>query len=486
MAVTLSALVVVVAAFGLLFFSFVLEPNDILAPEFWIETLNTKSATIIGALLAQDPVNRGELAKYLSDADATLSEVDLFRIGNSRLYLKTTAEFETLIVGTDGILWAATRNLSLGELSIGDPLDRSLIPGLDGPLQAALAGEQDPDRLSSTEAPGYELIVAVPLFDYVENDLHIFERQVNGAIVVLFKSLPTESDIPVHTMQLISKSLLIFLLAAGSLAAIFGSLTARNLARRFERLAQAADSWSQGDFAQVVDDPSRDELGQLADRLNSMAEQLKSLIVERQDIAVFEERNRLARELHDSVKQQAFAASFQLSSAASVIDQDPQNARDYLLEAEKLVDTVRQELTELVHELRPPNMKARDLEQTLNDYAIEWAHREEIEVDVQYNCPEELPLDVKQTLFRILQESLANISKHSQADHVNIRFDCESGLGTMSISDNGDGFDPSLPHPGMGLHSMRERAESINGLLDIESVSDQGTTVSVKFHPEQA
>ena len=122
-----------------------------------------------------------------------------------------------------------------------------------------------------------------------------------------------------------------------------------------------------------INDSTGDEVSKLAHRLDNMAEQLQSLLRRRQEMAVSEERNRLARDLHDSAKQQALAASFELGTALTLFDQDRQGAKKHLVEADNLVD-LRQELTNLVHELRPQSMEGQEFSEILKDYALDWSH----------------------------------------------------------------------------------------------------------------
>lgn len=198
-----------------------------------------------------------------------------------------------------------------------------------------------------------------------------------------------------------------------------------------------------------------------------------------QQVATLEERNRLARELHDSVKQQALAASFQLGTAITLFDREPDTAKNHLIEADHLVNSVRVELTDLIHELRPPTMNDQDFVVTLNDYAIEWAHQSGIEVNVDVQGNNGLFLEAKQTLFRILQEALANVARHSAAQSVDISLSYGVDAVLLTITDDGGGFDTSAQHDGMGLSSMRERAESLKGEFTVESQLGEGTRISV-------
>jgi NarL family two-component system sensor histidine kinase LiaS len=199
----------------------------------------------------------------------------------------------------------------------------------------------------------------------------------------------------------------------------------------------------------------------------------------RQDIAVSEERNRLARDLHDSAKQQAMAASLELGTALTLFERDPQGAKSHLVEADALVDAVRKELTNLVHELRPQDMDGRDFSDALKEYAIEWSHRNGIELDFNIEGSNEISLEARQTLFRIAQEALANVARHSYANYVDLSLEYGMNDVTMSIKDDGCGFDQSAPHGGIGLNSMAERAGVLGGNMTVESVPGQGTQIKV-------
>jgi NarL family two-component system sensor histidine kinase LiaS len=280
-------------------------------------------------------------------------------------------------------------------------------------------------------------------------------------------------------VALVSWSLLVFLLAAGLVGTMFGSVTASGMVKRLQRVSSASEAWSRGDFTAFIEDSVGDEISQLAHRLNRMAEQLQSLLTQRQAMAISEERNRLARDLHDSAKQQALAASFQLGTAITLFERDPQAAREHLAEADALVDAVRKELTDLIHELRPQTMDGRNLADVLKEYAIDWAHRTGIEIEVNVQEQGPLPLESEQTPYRIAQEALANVARHSAANHADLLLSDGPGGVTMEIADDGCGFDPRGEHAGMGLVSMRERAEALNGEVVIESEPGRGTRICV-------
>ncbi len=383
--------------------------------------------------------------------------------------------FRVVIVGADGTFLGTSIEDPTLRSAIGQSFDPTLVPGLEAPYKAALAGDKEPGHLYTVLEPNRRYVFAGPAFNRNGES----ENQVVGVVVILFDAVPTQGDIPAHILKILGRSLVIFFLGVGIMGAIFGSFFARGLTRRFNRISATTDLWSVGNFSSYLDDPAGDEIAQFTLRLDNMAKQLQSLLRRRQDMAVSEERNRLARDLHDSAKQQAMAASLELGTALTLFERDPQGAKSHLVEAETLVDAVRKELTNLVHELRPQDMDGMDFSDTLKEYAIEWSHRNGIELDFNIEGSSEISLEARQTLFRIAQEALANVARHSSANCVNLSL--ENGMDdvTMSIKDDGCGFVPSAPHGGIGLDSMAERAGVLGGNLSIESAPGKGTQITV-------
>ncbi len=267
------------------------------------------------------------------------------------------------------------------------------------------------------------------------------------------------------------------LVLAGAVGVTFGSLMARRLTRRLERIAAAADAWSAGDFEASAVDPSMDELGQLARRLNQMAQALEELFALRQELAALGERNRLARDLHDAVKQQVFALGMQVAAASASISQ-PAAVRGHLHEAEALVQQVQQELLRLIQQLRPAGSSG-DLPARLGDYAHNWARRTGIPTETSVKLSQALPAEVQEGLFRIAQEALGNVARHSGANRVRLwLLQDPGGAVTLTVEDNGRGFDPSRVKTGMGLSNLRERAYTLpGGWLNIMSAPGYGTCV---------
>jgi NarL family two-component system sensor histidine kinase LiaS len=278
-----------------------------------------------------------------------------------------------------------------------------------------------------------------------------------------------------------------FLLLAIVVGTLTGLVVTRGLTRRLRTITRAAGAWSQGDFQVTVQDATNDELGQLALDLNRMAEQVRTLLVTRQELAVVEERNRLARDLHDSVNQQVFANALLVRAARKTLVHDPTKAQTHLAEAEELATETQQALIDLIQALRPASMADKGLVAVLQEYTEDWSRRMGIPVAFHILGERTTPLDREEALFRVVQEALANVARHSEADNVELHLSWTTAQITMTIRDDVHGFlKCNTARKGSGLANMRERIEALAGTCMIAS-STAGTCIEVSlplFPPE--
>lgn len=203
------------------------------------------------------------------------------------------------------------------------------------------------------------------------------------------------------------------------------------------------------------------------------------LFEQTKDLAVMEERNRLARDLHDSAKQKAFAALAQLGTARGIMNGHGNGVTMHLTEAENLVTDVIQELTFLVQEIYPLGLQEKGLISTLREHIFEWENRNDTTVQLVTRNERRLHLEVEQALYRITQEALANVARHSRARRVDMSLMYNGDSVQLSIADDGCGFDVNEKH-GMGLRSIRERVSSIRGTMQIQSAPGHGTRLLVQ------
>ncbi len=350
-------------------------------------------------------------------------------------------------------------------------------PTAQAVIHAALEGEQRYDALMRSDpVTGFTTAAAA---------IRQPGGLVLGALAVTFNgtlhSLSPPSNAPAYFLTQFVDHLqldaLYFVLAASAIGTLTGVLISRNLTRRLGRITTAADAWSRGELQVTVRDEARDELGQLAQDLNHMAEQIHTLLATRQELAVVEERNRLARDLHDSVKQHVFANALLVNASRHLLDQAQiEQARTHLAEAEQLAQQAQEELAALIQALRPAALADKGLAEVVRDFARDWSARMGITVMVRVSGERATPLAVEEALFRVVQEALANVARHSHANAVTLDLTWEAEQMALLVSDDGTGFAVAEAPPGVGLSSMRERVAALGGTLTITS-SATGTTV---------
>jgi two-component system, NarL family, sensor histidine kinase LiaS len=142
------------------------------------------------------------------------------------------------------------------------------------------------------------------------------------------------------------------------------------------------------------------------------------------------------------------------------------------------VRQAQQELTSLIRELRPVALEGKGLALALQEYVAQWSEQTGIAAEVQVEGEQAQPLMVEQALYRIAQEALSNVTRHSKATTVQVRLACEPEATMLTIADNGQGFDTAVANgQGVGLLSMRERVQALRGEVHVKSSRGQGTTV---------
>jgi signal transduction histidine kinase len=205
------------------------------------------------------------------------------------------------------------------------------------------------------------------------------------------------------------------------------------------------------------------------------------LYAQAQQAAAMEERQRLARELHDAVTQTLFSASLVADVLPRLWERKPQEALRRLEELRQLTRGALAEMRTLLLELRPAALIEADLGDVLRQLAEAFNGRARLPVAVTVEGQVRLSADVQVAFYRIAQEALNNIVKHANASQVTMRLIFEPQQLVLRIDDNGQGFDlahpPSSGH--FGLNIMRERAEVVGANFQIESQPGHGTSIVV-------
>jgi signal transduction histidine kinase len=197
------------------------------------------------------------------------------------------------------------------------------------------------------------------------------------------------------------------------------------------------------------------------------------------ELSIVEERNRLARELHDSVTQKLFGLTLTAEAAATVIDRDPDEARAQLRRLQELAREAMEELRSLIFELRPPEAESEGLATALRKHVdvLRSVHGDEVALSLEGDAE---PRTGAAEVLRIAQEALQNALRHASASRVDVTLRAHDGHLSVAVADDGVGFDPEEPglrSRRLGLTSMEERARALGGTLSIESRPGAGTTI---------
>jgi signal transduction histidine kinase len=200
-----------------------------------------------------------------------------------------------------------------------------------------------------------------------------------------------------------------------------------------------------------------------------------------QRAAADEERQRLARHLHDSVTQSLYSLALMTNGWAAMSDKgELENPAESFRQLEQLSVQALSEMRLLIHQLRPTVLEETGLVGALQDRLEAVEHRVGLETRLQREGDiEQIPLQVEEELFHISQEALNNALRHAEASNIVVRIAVENGSASLSIEDDGRGFDPANINGGLGLITMRERAESMGGDFRLISDGDNGTVVEV-------
>ncbi len=277
---------------------------------------------------------------------------------------------------------------------------------------------------------------------------------------------------------------------------IVGGWLARYFARRLNALNDASAAFAAGDFDQRVTLDGNDEIAQLGAQFNQMADQIgrqmeelrqlaeknAQLAEEARALAALEERNRLARELHDAIKQQLFGLGLTVGAAQQLLQKDPEQAAARLTQMTGMVKQIQEEMDGIIKQLRPSSLGDEGLAVAVRDLCDGWGEQTAVSITTTIKHARPLPLNIEHALYRVTQEGLNNIARHARASQVTVGLVYGKTAVFLHIADNGIGFAVGeQSSSSFGLVNMKHRIETLGGELKIESGEGMGTAVTVRI-----
>ncbi|HVO42741.1 MAG TPA: histidine kinase, partial [Aggregatilineales bacterium] len=338
--------------------------------------------------------------------------------------------------------------------------------------------------------------------DQVGNEL---QQRSNSVLKQTLSDLNDTVSLLTNDASVAQQTLLFVLVVAAVVSILASVLLTIGLTNPLRQLSRVAQAIANGDLAMRARTTRHDEIGQLATAFDQMTDSLqRSLETERaaseqirlqtmqiarqtQASAVIDERQRIARELHDSVKQQLFSITLSAGAALNLLASDPSAAREYLEHLKRASREAQIEMKNLLQELVPAPLQERRLDEALDQYLHNLCKVHQLQLIWNASGENSLPITHEHALFRASQEAIANVIRHSGACKLNVSLNF--GLQTtLTVEDDGCGFDPESISPGStGLSTMRSRLERVGGTLLIDATPGHGTRVQmIVYHQPEA
>ena len=244
----------------------------------------------------------------------------------------------------------------------------------------------------------------------------------------------------------------------------------------------------------VLADSSRDAfdlrelplLGLLANQVTLAVRNARAYLYS-EELAIFDERNRIAREIHDGIAQSLAFTAMKLDLAERILERDPERVRSELVSAKTTLREQIKEVRRSIFALRPLNLERLGFLETMRQYVKDFGEQNSVKSTLEIIGDPKLSPTNEAVMFRILQEALNNIAKHSRAKQVNVNLKATSSGTALSVNDDGVGFDPAKltgivsSVGGLGLQQMRERVEARGGRFEYVSSLGAGTKVSASL-----
>jgi signal transduction histidine kinase len=392
-----------------------------------------------------------------------------------RALAETAGDVEAALAQPDASAGKLSATLAMYEL-----VDRLKRPGEVFPRSAAFVlTELDPEPVALVlrDADGRVLAEAPAAHARARDGARVSFRT---AVPVGTGELTLTIDLAQPWVRALARWTLewpILLLVGAAFGVGGGLLLALYVTGRVRRLTRVTRAWAEGDFTPLAD-PSRDELGDLSRELDDTALRLKALLAARSALAVREERARVARDLHDVVKQRAFALSLHLGAMGAWLARDSAKAAERLQSAIGVCAELQRGLADTIFDLRGA-LPEGELSELLGARAKSLAELAGVPVTVEVATLPELPEATAADLILMVEEALTNAARHARARRWWLSAGVADGALTVEVGDDGVGYDPARITPGQGLRSLLARAAALGGRVELVSAPGAGSAVRI-------
>lgn len=277
-----------------------------------------------------------------------------------------------------------------------------------------------------------------------------------------------------------------------------GFKSSGDMKERLDHFSVLITQFANGNYQSRVYFTENDEIARIGNELNELGEkmqdQVKSLqrmADEKADFAksahkaaVIEERQRLARDLHDSVSQQLFGVTMMAEASIKQFEKDPSLAKEQLEDVVASALQAQTEMRALLLHLRPVHLSGDPLPLGLKKLIAELKQKSALDFNLEIDEAMKLPETMEEHVFRIIQESLSNILRHAEASEVKLKITTRSKELFIHIADNGRGFDVGKDanrKTSYGLQTMKERSEELGGTFTVRSIQEEGTYIDIRI-----
>jgi NarL family two-component system sensor histidine kinase LiaS len=290
--------------------------------------------------------------------------------------------------------------------------------------------------------------------------------------------------------------LLFSVITAAFVGIVFGYVLGNLQKKRLNTLWEAAMNLERGFLSYRVPDLGEDELGEIGWQFNRLAARWEEQVASLQRLsnhnaelgeqlkqaAIVEERQRLARELHDAVSQHLFAIAMTTAAIKRLLEKAPERAAQQIELVEEMAAGAQAEMRALLLHLRPATLQNKSLREAICELLEELVQKNSLEISWEIEENLHLPSGIEDHLFRILQEALSNTLRHSRAERIVVKLFTLHGQVRLRVADDGIGFDPDGEKmTSYGLQSIRERVTELGGALEIYTAIGKGTQLEVRI-----